>query len=344
LTGDNRSLLLVGDGREEHVGSHFVHAARESGLTLHFLDTREAQGGWLARKISWNLMKRRPSGLSAFSRRVVEHCSQHEPGMLLTTGFAPVTESSLKRIGDMGVYRVNYLTDDPWNRDQYAPWFLRAVKNYDEVLSTRRANIEDLRALGCGRVGYLPFGFAPHLHFPENATPERLRELASDVVFAGGADRDRIPYMAALASAGFDVGLYGAYWERFPETRALARGYKSLAFVREAVAAAKVALCLVRRANRDGVCMRTFEVPAIGACMLVEKTEEHVELFGPEGHAVIYFDNIPEMIEKTRWLLANEGERQRLKDAAHRLITGGNHTYRHRLLSILECAGAARAA
>jgi spore maturation protein CgeB len=333
------SIVIVGDSGTEHVGSHLRHAAEETGLTVHFANTRDAWGGWLTRKASWHLCRRRPGRLHSFSRRVVDLCTENRPRILLSTGFAPITTADLEKIGALGVYRVNYLTDDPWNPAQRAPWFLRAVCAYDEVLSTRRANLNDLRALGCPRVGYLPFGYAPHLHRPERLTPERMRALESDVIFAGGADRDRVPYIAALAAAGLRVALYGGYWEEYPETRRLSQGLRSPAFVREAITAAKLALCLVRRANRDGVCMRTFEVPAVGASMLVERTAEHVELFGSEGQAVLYFDAIPEMVEKARWLVEHEAERQRMKEAAHQLIVGGDHTYRDRLASILEWSG-----
>lgn len=331
-----RKLLIVGDSRPEHVGSHLLDAARELQLNVSFADSRDASGHGLAGKISWRLLGRRPGALGSFSSRIVRFCEEFKPEAVLTTGFAPVAEESLARIGELGVHRINFLTDDPWNPRQRAPWFLRAVRMYDEVLSTRRANLEDLRTLGCRGVGYLPFGFASNLHFPQRLTAERRREMESDVVFAGGADSDRVPYIAALSQAGFRVGLYGGYWERYTETRHLTRGLAPPEVVREAVAAARVALCLVRRANRDGVCMRTFEVPAMGGCMLVEKTAEHVELFGAEGQAVLYFDTIPEMTEKTRWLLEHDCERERLRDAGHELIARGNHTYRDRLSSILN--------
>jgi spore maturation protein CgeB len=160
-----------------------------------------------------------------------------------------------------------------------------------------------------------------------------------DVVFAGGADRDRIPYITALIRAGFHVSLYGGYWERYSETKAYTRGHADPQTLRKTIGGAKVALCLVRRANRDGHCMRTFEVPAIGACMLTEDTEEHREIFGADGKAIIYFRSISEMIERLRWLLDHDEERQRLAQAAHRLIVNGQHTYKDRLLAMLSLAG-----
>ena len=142
-----------------------------------------------------------------------------------------------------------------------------------------------------------------------------------------GADSDRIPYLAGLQSAGLRVGLYGSYWERFAETRNITRGQISIGELPKAIAAAELALCLVRRANRDQHCMRTFEVPAVGSCMLTEDTDDHRELFGPEGEAVLYFRGVPDMVDKARWLIGNGAERNRMARAGRRLITSGGNTY-----------------
>ena len=166
---------------------------------------------------------------------------------------------------------------------------------------------------------------------------ERKR-FASDVLFAGGADRDRVPYMGALIRAGFNVALYGGFWERYPQTAGFTRGHADPQMLRRAVSAAKVSLCLVRRANRDGNVMRSFELPAMGACMLTEDTEEHHEIFGDDGEAVAFFRTREEMVEKLRWLLAHDDVRRRLKEAAHRLVTTGRNSYGDRLQTMLQQA------
>jgi spore maturation protein CgeB len=142
--------------------------------------------------------------------------------------------------------------------------------------------------------------------------------------------------MAALADAGFNVGLYGGYWDRFSETRLLSRGLASVDVLRKAIASCKVALCLVRRANRDGHVMRTFEVPAVGACMLTEDTPEHREIFGRDGQHVVYFKNLEDIVDRCRWLLTHPDDANRLRLSAHRLITNGSNTYGDRLDQMLE--------
>ena len=199
----------------------------------------------------------------------------------------------------------------------------------------------DLERWGCPRVEYLPFAYNPEVHFPEPpCTPEEQAHYDCDVVFAGGADRDRIPYIAALTRAGFKVHVYGGYWNRYSETRAIARGHADSRTLRKAIGGARAVLCLVRRANRDGHSMRSFEVAAMRGCMLVEDTEEHREIFGEDGEAVVYFRTIPEMVERLRGLLEDEEERERLRQAAYERVVRGRNTYADRIkkmMEIIEC-------
>jgi len=211
---------------------------------------------------------------------------------------------------------------------------MEALGQYDFVFSPRRANLVDLKAAGCRTVGYLPFAYDPSIHFIEAAPSGR--EYDSDVLFIGGADRSRVRYCRAIVSDGLRLSLYGDYWDRYNETRNSFRGYADLKTSRTASAGAKICLCLARRANRDGHVMRTFEVPAMGGCMLTEDTAEHRELFGPDGEAVVYFRSIPDMVQRAKWLLQHETERRRLAATAHARITQGRNTYAHRLQAMLE--------
>jgi spore maturation protein CgeB len=236
----------------------------------------------------------------------------------------------------MGICRLNYLTDDPWNPTLTSRWALAALRQYDHVYSVRRANLEELIEHGCKSVTYVPFGFDRDLFFPEAPCQSDWSRFAADVLFVGGADRERVPIIAALGRAGVRVAVYGDYWSRYRETRAWHRGYADIATLRSATSAAKVNLCLVRRANRDGQVMRSYEAAAIGACMLVEDTCEHRELFGVDGETVVYFRTIDDMLVRLEYLLDSPGERLRLGRAVHSRILNGRHTYDDRLQMMLR--------
>ena len=332
------SVLIVGNPGEVHVGRHLLRAARDAGIEATLCDMSAAYAGSAVRRAyNWRVRGHRPASIAKFSRQVVTACHERQPSVVVATGLAPIDSATLQALGDMGIRRVNFLTDDPWNKAHYAPWFMEAVIEYDAVFTPRRANVTDLRALGCRDVAYLPFAYAPDIHFsdPPATTSERLH-FDSDVVFVGGADRDRIKWVAPLIAAGFRVALYGGYWERHSETRTAARGMADAATVRKAIGGAATTLCLVRRANRDGHSMRSFEVPAIGACMLVEDTGEHREIFGVPRQAVDYVNSPDDAVDRVARLLSDRSERNRLTRSAHSLIASGHHTWSDRLKSMLE--------
>jgi spore maturation protein CgeB len=334
---DAPRLLIVGFRGGTHIGGSLERAATLLGLQHMFIDASAAfDAPRVVRMITWRLGGHRPPAMHKLSQAVRSACERWQPRWLLTTGLAPVDAATLDHIGRLGTRRLNFLTDDPWNPSVSSPWFFDALRHYDHVFSPRRANLEDLTRHGCASISYLPFGYDPELFFPQEPLASERSHFANELVFVGGADRDRVPYLAAAIRSGTDVALYGGYWDRFPETRRHARGHADTPTIRKITSAASVSLCLVRRANRDGHVMRSMEIPAIGGCMLIEDTDEHRALFGPPGYTATYFREITEMLDQLARLLSAKDERHRLAAAAYRHIRDGHHTYKDRLRSMLS--------
>ena len=209
---------------------------------------------------------------------------------------------------------------------------MAAIPEYDVVFTPRQANMPELSRMARGRVAYLPFGYAPRFFHPlPDAGP-----ILHDVLFAGGADQDRASYLGPLIDAGLQVGLYGAYWERFAETRSAGRGYAAPEDLSALIARSHVCLCLVRQANRDGHCMRTFELAAAGACIVADDTPEHRAIYGPDGDAVAYASSNAQAVKLCRELIASPSSRQRMTSNVLRLVSEGCHTYTHRLSTLLN--------
>jgi spore maturation protein CgeB len=330
-------LLIVGNSGETHLGAHFCRAAQDLALPATLVDVSDAfdAGRW-RRRVNWWLRGHRPGRLEAFNRTLQATIARCRPRVILATGIAPITRATLDRAREQGSVTINFLTDDPWNPAHAAPWFMESLIGFDHVLTPRAANLADLRALSARlAVSYLPFGYAPHAHFPESAPPSERGQFEADVMFAGGADDDRVAALTPFVRAGLRVALYGGYWDTHPETRAAARGHLDAAGLRKATREAGVCLCLVRRANRDGHAMRSFEVPAMGGCMLVEDTDDHRRLFGAT-ESVVFFGDIDEAVVEARALVADAPRRRQLATAAHDLIVAGRHRYADRLQAILE--------
>ncbi len=330
-------LLVVGNPTRFHVGAHFVRAAQMLTIPVTLCDTTRAYGGsrWTQR-VFWYLLGRRPIHLEAFGRMVLRSCQLFRPTHLLATGIAPLSATTLQAIGRLGIQRLNFLTDDPWNPHHYAAWFMAALPHYDTIYSPRHANLEDLKQAGCHHVQYMPFAYDPTLHY-KPATID-CPAPTKNIVFVGGADPDRIPFVTALIEAGFRPLLYGGYWERYPETKAYAGGHATPEQLTCITHQAGVNVCLVRRRNRDGHVMRSLESAACGGTLLVEDTHEHRALFGEEGDCVYYFTDSMTLTEKVRWLLNHPAESRRLADAVYARIAAGHHRYQDRLALMLPVA------
>jgi glycosyltransferase involved in cell wall biosynthesis len=338
-------ILLIGNMTFYHVGAFFRNALRALGQPHLVVDqSHYDQTAWpaTARKIALRLMGRRPLGYGRLNRDILAAARDLAPEMVLITGGSPVAASTLRELRQrMGALLVNYATDHPFNRLACARWVAANIPLYDLYVCTKRAIMDDVRAAGCRRVAFVPFGYEPSLHFPEEfSSREESERFTSDVVFVGGGDRDRYPYFEELVREipNLHLNLYGGYWDRNPTLRRYFRGFALGRDYRLAMRGAKIAPCLVRRANRDGHVMRSFELPACGAFMLAERTAEHQEFFR-EGEEVAYFSSPQELVDKVRYYLEHGDERKRMAEAAYHRVTSGNHSYADRLQQILELAG-----
>jgi len=329
-------VLIAGNDAGTNVGASLLRAAHALQMPAALCDARRAFAGSRAiARVNWWLRGRRPTRLAAYGRAIAQTCRERQPAWLIATGVAPIERRHLEEMRAQGVVTINYLTDDPWNPAFSSRWFLDALTAYDRVYSPRTANLDDLRRHGCRRVEYLPFAVDPQLFFPEAPAEAERPRYAADVCFVGGAEPARVAIVSRLIEGGVNVALYGDYWDRHAATRPAWRGHVSPAIVRKATGAAAVSLCLVRHANRDGHTMRTFEAAAMGACLLVEDTDEHRRLFGGEDEIVAYFRSETDVLDRAKALLDDRERRQRLAAAARRFITCGHHTYRDRLRAML---------
>jgi glycosyltransferase involved in cell wall biosynthesis len=333
-------IVIVGMSGGTHLGDAFKKAAIGLGISDASLSiSKDAYDGpRFLQRMSWRFLAKRPLHLNKFSQTLLDLCNKIKPKYLLASGIAPINRRVLQELRIQGVKCINFLTDDPFNPAHKASFFLKALEEYDFIFTPRQANQLELHHLTGKTVEYLPFGYDPELFYPDLPKSENQHVYSSEVVFAGGGDLDRVPYISALLQSGIKVGLYGGFWDRYPETKFAARGLADLQTLRYALTTSKISLCLVRRANRDGHVMRTFEVPAVGTCMLTEDTADHRRIFGDEGQAVLYFKTATEMVEKARWLLKHDAERLRMAQTAHLLITQGKNTYADRLQAMLEAA------
>ncbi len=323
-------ILIVGHPADTHVGHHFLSAALEMGVSAELLDVNIAFGDGLWQKMIWRF-DRLPSRRAFFEEVFLQKVKTERPDLVLVTGIAPLGAETLLVARKLGVCVVNFLTDDPWNPAHRSRWFLEALPKYERVFSPRRSNLGDLSAYSENAI-YLPFAYNPHVHFVEHA-----EVIDCDVLFVGGADADRVPFVQALLRVGLSVWAYGGYWDQMQLPGLQVMGKADSRTIRRVTSAAKVNLILVRRANRDGHVMRSFEAAASGGCLILEDTCEHRELFEEDG--VKYFKRIEELPEIALNLVADPMQRELRKGRTlENIELQSRNTYRARLMTILQHA------
>lgn len=334
-------VLLVGSGEAHHIGAFFQKALAALGHEHVLVDEGEylkPLSRSVFQRIAYRLLRRRLLTCKAFNREVVETARRFRPEVVLVTKGASLIPETLSQVkAETRALWVNYATDDPFNPRHRSPDLLASIPLYDLYACTKRAIMDDVRRARCPQVVYVPFAYDPTLHFPEQPTTEDEKaRFDNDVVFVGTADRERYSLFKTLTTLpNLRLRLYGTYWER---DRVLRRSHDGLVFDRTyrlALAGAKIALCLLRRANRDHQTLRSFEIPACGAFMLAERTEEHLALFAEDQEAV-YFESTEELLEKITYYLAREPARRRIAEAGRRRVVEGRHTYQDRLVEIFR--------
>lgn len=86
----------------------------------------------------------------------------------------------------------------------------------------------------------------------------------------------------------------------------------------------------------DDLNMRTFEGMATGSMMLTNRVPSIEDLFVDGKHLVLY-DDFDDMVEKARYYLAHDDEREAIAEAGYQEVIA-NHTIQNRVDKILEVA------
>ena len=335
-------LLLIADtSLPEALGSKFLRGAQQAGLDpkrdLLVAYTSPAPAfspsmGRLRGKVFYRLADRRSWEWWGFQRKLVALIEQQTPRLVLVTGILPLAPRVFDAIRASGGRIVNYLTDDPWNPIHRRRCFLRNLRDYDHIFSTKEALRPQLEAAGTPSTSWLPFAYDPELHHPIDL----IEPEPADVLFVGTGATERLPWLEALADLpGLRRRIHGNSWEGLSTP-----GWeKGPAVVGEdycrAIGSARIVLGLLREANGDLSTDRSYEIGAIGGCGLYQDTSEHrtlLEDYPDTG----FFKDPSELRARVQTLLSDPELQQRLRQAGAVALRKAEQTYGARLRTILK--------
>jgi len=268
------------------------------------------------------------AGLVAAARRVEPHVVWVDKGVFVY----PRTLSTLRTIGSPILVQHN--TDDIMCGKH--PFFLmrKTIPLYDVQLTTNGWNVEDLRRLGARRVYRTALGYDHRLFDGRRFSEGQLEPFRSDVLFVGHWEETTEARILALIDAGINVRVWGENWHKARHRSRLHHVVTPKALWLEdylrALSATKIALGLLSKWNRNTAAMRTFEIPAAGAFLLAERTDEHVAAYD-EGVEAEFFDDTAEMLRKVTFYLANAEKRRDIAARGHQRCLRSGYAYRDQM-------------
>lgn len=225
---------------------------------------------------------------------------------------------------------ASYTEDDMFARHNQSAYYRACLPLFDVVFTTKSYNCypEELPKLGARRVVFIDKSFDRHTHRPIPFSDEDRKIYGADVGFIGTFEEDRVEKMLFLAKSGYEVRVWGNGWKRWVNRHPLLRVENRPIYGEEyikSICGTKINLCFLRKINRDLQTDRTMEIPACGAFMLAERTEEHLRLF-EEGKEAAYFnpDDPHELAGKVRYYLDHQDERQQIaRSGRNRCLNNG---------------------
>lgn len=271
-------------------------------------------------------------GIARANRALLRVARQHKPDVVLLYAAWPITAETVKTLAK-DFWVAGYHNDNPFGGfggKAYFRLWKGAMPHYHSHHVFRPVNVADYRRAGVERVKVLLPFYLPWLDEPVELTPEERVQYRSEIIFVGHAEADnRIECVEAVVSAGLPFKISGEekYWRRYlsegvrrrlpPIRPVLGSAY------RKTIAGARISLAFFSKSNRDECTFRSFEIPAVGGFLLAERTPTMQQLYR-EGQEVELFSSPQELVDKCRYYLAHDTERERVAAVGHaRCLSSG---------------------
>ena len=258
----------------------------------------------------WNAMKKMGHDVTHFSSASIpnKEWGKYNLHMWVDWGedalagilpYRPITMESL--------HPSIYITSDTHLGYDYR---LNKAKEFDHVFCNQIRAVEDFNKDGV-RAQFLPHAVEPQAYPNE---PEAMKKY--DVCFVG--------YVSFEKRADMLDDLF----------RAIPNYFYGQRLFEECAEIYRKSRIVFNTAAVDDINMRCFEATATGSFLLTENIPTLSECFEDGVHLVTY-DNMDDAIEKAKYYLEHEDEREKIARAGME-HTLANHTYKHRAEKMLE--------
>lgn len=281
-----------------------------------------------------------PLDVTRLNKALIRLAQQWQPDIIWDEKALMLRPKTLKRIRNQfpKMKIVFYSEDDMYAKHNQSVYFVKSIRLFDIIFTTKSYNVEELSSLGGKKVIFVNKAFDIHAHRPVSLSKNDYRKFGADVGFIGTFEKERAEQMLFLAENGIKVRVFGCGWEHWqnkhPNLQIMAKPVYGEDYIK-AICATKINLCFLRKMNRDLQTDRTMEIPACAAFMLAERTKEHQRLF-EEGKEAEFFASEQELLEKIRYYLKHDKEREKIGRAARKRCLEDGYSHHKRLQYMID--------
>jgi spore maturation protein CgeB len=268
---------------------------------------------------------------------VVSVARKWRPDLVFAMAQAPLTAGALRRLSELGAATAFWFVEN----SRILTYWSDFARHYDWFYAIQPgAFIDRLADLGSPHPRYLPMACNPDVHRPVELSVDEQAHYGSAVSFAGTPYLNRLGVFPSLVD--FDLRIWGPGWERSALASRVPEGGERFSTdeMVKIFCATQVNLNLHSASHVTGldpepdyVNPRTFELAACGAFQLVDARAPLPALFSAEE--VVSFSSVAQLREQVGYYLANKDERLAIAALSRRRALR-EHTYRHRIASVLE--------
>jgi len=333
-------ILIAGNWQFEIYEEAFFKAFQKLGYEAYKFSWHQYLTGSFFKKLQ-EYFKIGPA-LKRLNQDLINHSKEINPDLIFVYRGNYAYPKTIQELRKTGALVFGYNNDDPFSKKH--PFYLfrhfrKSVPFYDHIFVYRYKNIEDYYRLGYRRVSLLRSYYIKEKNFPIEKLP--TNEYVCDVIFIGHYENDgRDEYIKAILDSGIDFKLFGPEWQRSKYYKFFKKKMGDIYSLNAeeynlALNSAKIALCFLSKLNNDTYTRRNFEIPATKTFMLSEYTDDLNSMF-QEGKEAEYFRNKEEMLEKIKYYLNHNKEREKIAEAGYKRLLKDGHEALDRAKEIIR--------
>jgi spore maturation protein CgeB len=270
----------------------------------------------------------------------VKAVATEKPDVVFVDNSRVITRSTLRKLRGLCNPILVYYSPDDVVAAHNLSWPTRLTfSEWDVFFTTKTFNVPELKQRGVRNPVLIGNAFDLNIHRPMTREEVGDEYEHFDLVFMGTFENERRNSINRLAQAGFRIVVYSGN----PDNWKTGSMHPSVT-MRQAryglqycagMHCGKIALCFLRKINRDQITTRSIECTAMGRPMVAEKTDEHdrhfvdkVEYAGFSGEA--------DLIDKVGKLLADDAQRQSLGNKARARCLASGYSTHDRALEMIR--------